>query len=66
MTEQKDFQMLKDLYRLLEEGVDDYWLTLEEDFGNFSLVNRLREYVGMEVLPEEKLAERQEHWKDYQ
>ena len=64
MTEQQDFQIVKDLYRLLKEGVDDYWWTLEEE-GNFSLLNRLREYAGLEKISEEKLKEMKEYWKIY-
>lgn len=57
-------QIEQDLKKLLEEGVDDYWWTLDKE-GNFSLINRLRKSVGLEEITTEKLKEIKEYWHVY-
>ena len=63
MTNQKEFQLVKDLYRLLKEGVDDYWWTLTDE--NFETLNKLRNFVDLEEIPHEKLKELREYFKIY-
>ena len=63
MTNQNEFQLVKDLYRLLKEGVDDYWWTLTDE--NFETLNKLRNFVDLEEISHEKLKELREYFKIY-
>ena len=56
-----DQQSLADIKILLEEGVDDYWWTIEE---NYELINSLRTLVRLPVISREDLKERRQYWHD--
>lgn len=54
-------QNIIDIRKLLDEGIDDYWWTVEEN-GNWSLINRLRDTFGLLPISEEYLKEMKEYW----
>jgi hypothetical protein len=58
-----DKEFMEDVKKLLEEGVDDYWWTVERD-GHFSLLNRLRRACGLEEFSEKYLKDCQEYWRN--
>ena len=49
-----DGQSLRDMRELLQDGVDEYWMTIDK---NYILLNSLRLLVGLPIITEDHLKE---------